>query len=157
GRVGEIVDRHHLDVGLALRALGLDGAEEVAADAAESVDAYPDSHSSLLTWPCGAPTASLRPCSSSVGLRGPARRGAQGTIFAVPRKPSRSAGADPFHHEAPFMPHRAVPGSPRTRCPGSPVARPCGPPSTAAGGCARPPRPWSSPAGRAGRVPPART
>jgi hypothetical protein len=38
--VGEVVDRHPLDV----RARGLRGAEDVAADAAEAVDANPDGH-----------------------------------------------------------------------------------------------------------------
>jgi hypothetical protein len=38
--VGEVVDGDHLDVG----AGGLDGAEEVAADAAKSIDANADCH-----------------------------------------------------------------------------------------------------------------
>ena len=44
-RVTEVVDRDDLDVSGAQSLLRFDGTEEVAADSAESVDAYPNSHS----------------------------------------------------------------------------------------------------------------
>lgn len=49
GVVGEVVDRDDLDVGgLASLFLCVQGAEEVASDAAEAVHAYPDCHLILL-------------------------------------------------------------------------------------------------------------
>src|SRR5262249_61762424 len=44
--VGQVVDRHALDVAPALLGVLTRGAEEVASDATEAVDAYADRHSS---------------------------------------------------------------------------------------------------------------
>ena len=48
--VGEVVDGDDLDVGGAQRLLCFHGTEEVAADPAESVDAYPNGHCELLSY-----------------------------------------------------------------------------------------------------------
>jgi len=42
--VGEVVDRHDLEVGAARGASYVNGAEEVSADTAETVYAHPDHH-----------------------------------------------------------------------------------------------------------------
>lgn len=61
GVVGEVVDRHDLDVGaVALRLLRIQRPEEVAPDSTEAVDTYPDRHWSVLisaeVW-CAPPTS----------------------------------------------------------------------------------------------------
>ena len=67
--VGEVVDRDDLDVG----ALRQGGAEEVAADAAEAVDAYADGHGELLLGVV-VPTCADDPIQPAEGGRTPSPR-----------------------------------------------------------------------------------
>src|SRR5262249_18727688 len=46
GGVGQVVDRNEVDLPIAKR-----GAHDVAADSPEAVDAYPDCHVRLPSWP----------------------------------------------------------------------------------------------------------
>ena len=73
--VGQVVDADDLDVG----ARGADGAEEVAADAAESVDTYADSHGDIsLGGAFGDPVDSVAFSDRARPYRVPCRRSERG-------------------------------------------------------------------------------
>ena len=129
--VGQVVDADDLDVG----ARRDDGAEEVAADAAEAVDADADGHELLL------PQAREARARCADGLTLSVRRvGHAGGQRS--RKPGTKASA------AQHVRGEVGLGVGDARGP-----RPACRPSRAAGGCARRSRPWSSAGRRARRAP----
>ena len=114
--VGEVVDPHDLDVG----AGRTHGAEEVAADAAEAIDAYTNSHRALLN-------AGLSRSNLAKRVRGIDGRPAYVPVTRRSRvRPRRPAS----------------PGSATPRCRGCPGPRRACRPSRAAGGSGRRWRPW---------------
>ena len=121
--VRQVVDGDDLDVG----AGGDDGAEEVAADPAEPVDTYSNSH-------CGAPAC------QSAGARGttrpyrPRSTVARATCPTYVRVTRRSRWTS--------RPRRASPASARPRCRGCRAPRRACRPSPAAAGSGRRSRPW---------------
>ena len=147
GVVGEVVDRDDLDVGGTEGLLGLHGTEEVAADAAESVDAYANSH---VLFSLSGRRARIASRATVVGDAAPIRSQPRRCAFVRRRsvrlhRPRQGRGATR---------RRASRWSRLIRCRESPRHGPSCPPSRAVGGSVRPRRPSSSAGRRVCRVPP---
>ena len=138
GVVGEVVDADDLDVG----AGGAHGAEEVAADAAEAVDAYANGHGEaplsgrlVVVGPLGRGACHV---VSTLSPRGPDGSNRSSAVRAGNRRPRRSAPA--ASDACVFGEH--LRGQRRPRCRGCRAPRPACRPSPAAGGSGRRSRPW---------------